>query len=119
LIAELDPTSTSQQQPLIQEQSVLQNTTNASGIENTRDINLISSSSYMDSIGSLHVVGELQNTSPEPRKFVEMVATLRDPSGNILDSDFTYSNVELLRPGEKSPFDITFSNEQQVQKTQR
>jgi hypothetical protein len=70
-------------------------------------------------MGSLHVVGELQNTSPEPREFVEIVSTLRDPSGNILDSSFTYSDVEVLRPGEKSPFDVIFSNEQQVQKTQR
>jgi hypothetical protein len=50
---------------------------------------------------------------------VEIVATLSDPSGNILDSSFTYSEVEVLRPGEKSPFDVIFSNEQQVQKTQR
>jgi hypothetical protein len=123
-IAGLDSAPVSQQ-PQAQQQGVPQNTqgvitnTNTSNTANTRDVNLISSSSYVDSIGSLHVVGELQNTSPEPREFVEIVATLRDPSGNILDSSFTYSDVEVLRPGEKSPFDVIFSNEQQVQKTQR
>jgi hypothetical protein len=112
--------SASGSQPPVQQQAVPQNTQgfeNTSDTANTRDVNLISSSSYVDSIGSLHVVGELQNTSPDPREFVEIVATLRDPSGNILDSGFTYS--EVLRPGEKSPFDTIFSNEQQVQKTQR
>jgi hypothetical protein len=117
-IAELDPTPTLQQPP-VQQQEVPQDTqgvaTNTSDTANTRDINLLSSSSYMDSVGSLHVVGELQNASPEPRESV----TLRDPSGNILDSSFTYSEVEVLRPGEKSPFDVIFSNEQQVQNTQR
>ena len=67
----------------------------SSDTANTRDVNLLSSSSYIDSIGSLHVIGELQNTSPEPREFVEIVATLRDPSGNILGSSFTYSEVEV------------------------
>ena len=121
-IAELNPTPTLQQPP-VQQQEVPQNTqgvaTNTSDTANTRDINLLSSSSYMDSIGSLHVVGELQNASPEPRESVKIVATLRDPSGNILDSSFTYSEVEVLRPGEKSPFDVIFSNKQQVQNTQR
>jgi hypothetical protein len=84
-----------------------------------QDIQLISSSAYTDSIGSLHVIGELQNNSTDPRDFVKIVSTLRDPSDNILDSSFTYSDVEVLRPGEKSPFDVIFSNEQQVQRSQR
>jgi hypothetical protein len=84
-----------------------------------QDIQLISSSSYKDSIGSLHVVGELQNTSPDPREFVKIVSTLHDASDNILDTGFTYSEVEVLRSGEKSPFDVIFNNEQQVEKTQR
>jgi hypothetical protein len=85
----------------------------------TQDIQLISSSAYKDSIGSLHVIGELQNTSPDPREYVKIVSTLRNPSDTILDTSFTYSEVEVLRPGEKSPFDLIFSNEQQVQNTQR
>lgn len=121
-IAELDPPPTSQQPP-VQQQAIPQNTqdftTNTGDTTDTRNVNLLSSSSYMDSIGSLHVIGELQNTSPNPREFVKIVATLRDPSDNILDSSFTYSDVEVLRPGENSPFDIIFSNEQQVQMTQR
>jgi hypothetical protein len=84
-----------------------------------QDIQLISSSSYKDSIGSLHVIGELQNTPPDPREYVKIVSTLHDPSNSILDTSFTYSEVEVLRPGEKSPFDVIFSNEQQVQKSQR
>jgi hypothetical protein len=84
-----------------------------------QDIQLIRSSSYKDSIGSLHVIGELQNNSTDPRDFVKIVSTLRDPSDNILDSSFTYSDVEVLRPGETSPFDVIFSNEQQVQRSQR
>lgn len=36
-----------------------------------QDIQLISSSSYKDSIGSLYVIGELQNTSPDPLRICE------------------------------------------------
>jgi hypothetical protein len=50
---------------------------------------------------------------------VKIVSTLHDASDNILDTGFTYSEVEVLRPGEKSPFDVIFNNEQQVEKTQR
>jgi hypothetical protein len=121
-IPELDPTPTLQQPP-VQQQTVPQNTqgvaNNTSDTANTTDINLLSSSSYMDSIGSLHVIGELQNNSPDPREYVKIVSTLHDPSDSILDTSFTYSEVEVLRPGEKSPFDVIFSNEQQVQNTQR
>jgi hypothetical protein len=84
-----------------------------------RNIQLISSSSYKDSIGSLHVIGEIQNTSPDPREYVKIVSTLHDPSGSILDTSFTYSEVEVLRPGENSPFDVIFGNEQQVQMSHR
>jgi hypothetical protein len=84
-----------------------------------QNFKLISTSAYKDSIGSLHVVGELQNTSPDPREYVQIVSTLHDASDNIVDTGFTYTKVEVLRPGEKSPFDVIFSNEQQVQKTQR
>lgn len=93
---ELSPTPVPRQpqaqEPVTSHDTQAQVTTNNS---NTRNINLLSSSSYIDSIGYLHVVGELQNTSPEPREFVEIVATLRDPSGNILDSSSTYSDVEV------------------------
>ena len=44
-----------------------------------QDIQLITSA-YMDSIGSLHVIGELQNTSPDPREFMKIVATLQQPN---------------------------------------
>ena len=36
-----------------------------------QDIQLISSSSYKDSIGSLYVIDELQNTSPDPLRICE------------------------------------------------
>jgi hypothetical protein len=101
-IAGLDPLPGSQLPP-VQPQAAPQNTqgvtanTNTNDTANFSDFSLLSSSSYIDSIGSLHVVGELQNTSPEPREFVEIVATLRDPSGNNLDSSFTFSEVEGIK----------------------
>jgi hypothetical protein len=76
-IAELDPAPTSQQ-TTAQQQAVPENTQgsttitgNAGNAGTTRNINLLSSSSYISSIGSLHVIGEIQNTSPNPREFIK------------------------------------------------
>jgi hypothetical protein len=73
-VAELDPAPTSPQPP-VQGQVLPQNTQevpiNNGDTGNTKNVNLPSSSSYINSMGSLHVIGELQNTSPDSRDFVK------------------------------------------------
>jgi hypothetical protein len=80
-------------------------------------ISILSSSSFRDDIGAYHIVGEVENNSPaDSMKYVKIVATLYDKAKNVVGSDFTFSDVAVLRPAEKSPFKIILTDIRQSQK---
>src|SRR4030042_6324036 len=64
-------------------------------------------SSYRDTSGYLHVVGEVINNSGNNVKFVKVVATYYDQYGVVIRTEFTYTELDILVPGQKSPFDIS------------
>lgn len=57
--------------------------------------------------GWVRVRGELRNTSDQVLRFLKVVAILRDKNGGLLRSNGSYAQVDLIRPGESSPYDIT------------
>jgi hypothetical protein len=42
-----------------------------------------------------------------------------DSANRIVDTPFTYTDVDVLRPGEKSPFDIILDDKDQISKASR
>ena len=48
--------------------------------------------------------------------YVKIVATLYDKDGKVLGTDFTYTDIDVLRPAEKSPFEIILTDLGQSQK---
>jgi hypothetical protein len=48
--------------------------------------------------------------------YVKIVATLYDKGGKVVGTDFTYSDIDVLRPAEKSPFEIILTDLGQSQK---
>lgn len=80
-------------------------------------ISVVSSSSFRDDTGAYHIVGEVKNNSPiDSMKYVKIVATLYDKTGKAFGTDFTFSDVDVLRPAEKSPFKIILTDIRQSQK---
>jgi hypothetical protein len=84
-------------------------------------ISILSSSSYTDlnedDETNYHIVGEVKNNSPiDSMSNVKIVSTFYDSSGKIVDTDFTYTNVDVLRPGEKASFNIILNDADQSQK---
>jgi hypothetical protein len=77
---------------------------------------ILSSSSFKDTLGSLHVVGELKNNSTDPFDFVKVVSTFYDSTGKVVGTDFTYSHIKVLRPWERSSFELILSDAQQSDK---
>src|SRR5438067_6786119 len=73
---------------------------------------ILSSSSFKDTLGSLHVVGELKNNSTDPFDFVKVVSTFYDNTGKVVGTDFTYSHIKVLRPWERSSFELILSDAQ-------
>jgi hypothetical protein len=80
-------------------------------------ISILSSSSFTDDIGAYHIVGEVKNNSPiDSMNYVKIVATLYDDTGKVVGTDFTYTDVDVLRPAEKSSFEIILTDITQSQK---
>lgn len=79
-------------------------------------LSVVSSSSFKDDLGYYHVVGEVKNNSTaDSMNYVKVVSTFYDDAGKVVGTDFTYTNVDVLRPAEKSSFEIILNDAQQSQ----
>jgi hypothetical protein len=67
------------------------------------DLEILSHSSYIYS-GWYHIVGEIRNNSSKPMEFVKIVATLYNDAEEVMGSDYTYTAIDVIPPGGKSPF---------------
>lgn len=63
-------------------------------------------SSYKDTAGYLHVVGEVENTGNMSVRYVQIMGTFYDNQSNIILQDNTFAMLEILPPGTRSPFDL-------------
>ena len=91
--------------------------TTTSGSACAGGISVLSSSSFREDTGAYHIVGEVRNNSPtDSMNYVKIVATLYDKGGKVVGTDFTYSDIDVLRPAEKSPFKIILTDLVQSQK---
>jgi hypothetical protein len=92
-------------------------TTTATAYASANPTSILSSPSFRDDIGTYHIVGEVKNNSPaDSMKYVKLVATFYDKAKNVVSRDFTFSDVDILRPAEKSPFKIILTDTRQSQK---
>jgi plastocyanin len=70
---------------------------------------ILSENNYVDSYGTLHIVGEVINESYEPMNSVQVTATFYDTSNGVIGTSFDYTSPSSLQPGQRAPFDITAS----------
>jgi hypothetical protein len=49
--------------------------------------------------------------------YVKLVSTFYDSTGMVVGTDFIYANVDVLRPAEKSSFEIILNDVVQSQKS--
>ncbi len=68
-----------------------------------------STNSYVDDYGYAHIIGEFVNNQDKTLNFVKFIATLYDSSGNVLDTEFSFSTIDIVAPFTKTPFEITVS----------
>lgn len=67
---------------------------------------VLSSSTWLDGAGNLHVVGEVLNNTAEPRRWIQVDATLRNAEGASIGSAVGYTDIPTLAPWSRSPFEI-------------
>ena len=77
---------------------------------NNNKIDIPSHKSYINSIGHLHVIGEVENNSPIIAEFVKIIRTFYDGNGNVVGTSSTYADPTEIDPGEKAPFDLILSD---------
>jgi hypothetical protein len=80
------------------------------------DVSILSSSQIGTDFGSTYIVGEVRNDLSDVVNFVQIVGRFYDSSGLLIDTDFTYTDLDYLRPGEKSPFRLIISDETVAQR---
>ncbi|MDQ6668429.1 MAG: Ig-like domain-containing protein [Thermoproteota archaeon] len=69
-------------------------------------LRILSHTSYIDSVGAFHVVGEVENNSSKTAKFVEIIGTFYNSNGTVVGTSFTFTKPHDLAPGAKAPFDL-------------
>jgi hypothetical protein len=68
---------------------------------------ILSKTSYTDELGYFNVVGEVKNTLSTNINYVKIVATFYDSSNTVIGTSFTFTDVDILEPNQKSPFQIS------------
>jgi hypothetical protein len=67
---------------------------------------ILSYSNYTDFQGYFAVVGEVKNTLSSNIKDVEIMATFYDSGNSVIGTAFTYADIDILKPNQKSPFEL-------------
>jgi len=80
------------------------NLTEESIENNLNGLQILSHNSFTDSIGYLHIVGEIKNNYPSTATFVRIVGTFYDINNQVVGTQFTYANPSDIGSGEKVPF---------------
>ena len=80
---------------------------------NDTSLRILSQYGYVEpnqiSNGILHVIGEVINESNQTARFIRVVATFYDQNKQVIGTDYSYTTLSELSPGQKSPFEISLS----------
>lgn len=67
---------------------------------------ILSHSSYI-SAGYYYVVGEVKNLGSTNLEFVRITVTFYDDANNVIATGFTFTEIDILVPQQKSPFAVS------------
>jgi hypothetical protein len=73
-------------------------------------------SSFVSSVGTFHVVGEVENTGIQSVAFVSVTGTFYDSNNTIIVTESSFATLEILPPGVKSPFEVIITDQNQAEK---
>jgi S-layer homology domain len=69
-------------------------------------VTIIEGVHYTDSFGSRHFVGQVHNPNGFVVEFAEVIVTLLDGNGAVINTDFTFTNPHTIGAGGTAPFDL-------------
>ena len=71
-------------------------------------LGLMGTNDYLDDLGNLHVVGEVHNDLTHNVDQIRVRMTFYDEAGNVLEESTGSPLLDLLVPGQRTPFAITW-----------
>jgi len=74
---------------------------------------------WIDSIGRLHIFGEVRNTGDSWLQFIGIHGTLYDSGGTVVDVIFTFTELSYLAPNQITPFNLVELDSGKSSRTQR
>lgn len=99
--------------------STLTFTLNIRSVYAAAQVNILTHSGWLDSVGYYHVSGEVENVGDTPASFVKVTATFYDSGDTVVATSFTYAMLDVLLPGRKSPFEVLLVDTTQAAKVHR
>jgi hypothetical protein len=73
-------------------------------------LQILSHNSFRDSMGYLHVVGEIKNNYPATATFVRILGTFYNINNQVVGTQFTYANPSDIGSREKAPFELLLTS---------
>ena len=77
---------------------------------NPSGLQILSQNSFTDSLGYMHVVGEIKNNYPSTVTFVKIIGTFYDVNNIVVGTEFTYANPSDITSGQKAPFELLLTS---------
>jgi hypothetical protein len=75
-------------------------------VQSSGQVTILNSQGLMDQFDVYHVLGEVENTGDAPVSSVSITAITYDQTNTTIGTYSTLADLEVLLPGEKSPFDV-------------
>jgi hypothetical protein len=79
-------------------------------LNKSRSVTILSHNSYTDSVGYFHVVGKVQNNTPNPAQLVQVTGAFYDINNALVGTQFTHTNPSDISSGAMAPFDLTLKS---------
>jgi hypothetical protein len=74
---------------------------------NPPKLQILGTSTYTDSSGYFHVLGEVKNNLTSNIENVKVVVTFYDSENAVIGTDYDYVDIDILGPNQKSPFELS------------
>ncbi|MDW0171497.1 MAG: hypothetical protein QOA19_07635 [Nitrososphaeraceae archaeon] len=76
------------------------------GENNSDGVQILKNSSFIDSNGNMHVLGEVRNNLPTTAVFVTIVGIFYDVQNEVVATQFTYAKPVNIESGQKAIFEL-------------
>ena len=74
------------------------------GIES---VTILSKTAFTSEAGYYTIVGEVKDNLGTNVENVKIVATFYDSSNTVIETSYAYTEIDILKPGQKSPFELS------------